>query len=128
VNCLLDTCSFLWLALQPTRLSNTAAAVLNDAENVLFFSHASAWEITLKHSAGKLSLPDTPRLWLAPRLHFFQVQPLPIEMEGLILSGELPCEHSDPFDRLLAAQAISRGFSIITPDRWFSLLGALQVW
>ncbi|MGI8602230.1 MAG: type II toxin-antitoxin system VapC family toxin [Verrucomicrobiales bacterium] len=128
MNVLLDTCTFLWLALQPNRLSEAARAAINDTGNLLFLSHVSVWEVALKHSGGKLVLPATPRLWFPPRLSFFQVQLLAIEMEAFLLSVELPRVHADPFDRLLGAQAISRGFSIVTPDPLFSLLGAASIW
>jgi PIN domain nuclease of toxin-antitoxin system len=61
---LLDTCAFLWLAGQPMKLSAPAVAAINNAQNTLFLSDVSVWEIVLKHAAGKLPLPEPPRVWL----------------------------------------------------------------
>ena len=127
MNCLLDTCVFLWLALEPTRLSKRAVEVINNAPR-RFFSSAGLMEIAIKHSAGKLPLPENPRAWAASRLAFFQVDLLPMDAEVIFLSGELPRVHSDPFDRLIAAESIHRRMPVITPDEPFSALGAKRIW
>ena len=64
VRCLLDTCTFLWYAQQPAMLSAKVRAALNDPASELFVSDVSVLEITLKHSTGKLALPDMPRIWI----------------------------------------------------------------
>lgn len=128
MNLLLDTCTFLWLAQQPSMISAGAALALNDPANELFVSDVSLWEITLKHAAGKLPLPDKPRTWLPAKLKWHQLQSLTLKREAIFLSGELPMAHSDPFDRLLAAQAIDAGMTIISPDSPLSGLGASRIW
>lgn len=128
MNFLLDTCTFLWLALPQGRLSDEATRQLNDPLNSLYLSDVSVWEITLKHSSGKLPLPATPRLWMPSRLAFYQVQPLPLTHSAIYRSGELPRTHVDPFDRLLAAQAIESGMTLLSPDLPLSLLGASRMW
>ena len=125
---LLDTCSFLWLALPQGRLSAEATRLINTASTRLFVSDASVWEICLKHTAGKLRLPDAPGKWLPSRMAFFQTQPLAISKDAIFRSGELPRVHSDPFDRLLAAQAIEEGMTILSPDKPLSKLGASRIW
>ncbi len=128
VKLLLDTCTFLWLALPQGKLSPTATGMLDDPANMLFISDASVWEISLKHAAGKLPLPDQPRKWLPRRLAFFQVQTLALTHEAFFRSGELPRIHNDPFDRLLAAHAIEEGMTILSPDQSLSMLYASRVW
>ncbi len=128
VKLLLDTCAFLWLALPQGKLSPTATSMLDDPANLLFLSDTSVWEISLKHAAGKLPLPDQPRNWLPRRLAFFQVQPLALTHSAFFRSGELPRVHSDPFDRLLAAHAIEEGMTVLSPDPPLSILGASRVW
>ena len=125
---LLDTCTFLWLALPQGRLSAEATRLMNLSASSLFLSDVSIWEICLKVSNGKLSLPDVPRLWLPSRMAYFQVEPLQIELAAIYRSGELPRVHPDPFDRLLAAQAMEEGMTILSPDVPLSLLGASRVW
>ena len=127
MNCLLDTCVFLWLAFEPARLSKRAVEAINTAPK-RFFSSAGLMEIAIKHSAGKLPLPENPRAWAASRLAFFQVDLLPLDSEVIFLSGELPRVHSDPFDRLIAAESIYHRVPVVTPDEPFSALRAQRVW
>ena len=75
---LLDTCTFLWLAAEPSKLSSTAALTLDDVANELFLSDASVWEIALKYKAGKLPLPNVPRQWVPAELLFHGVQSIPV--------------------------------------------------
>jgi PIN domain nuclease of toxin-antitoxin system len=128
VKCLLDTCTFLWLAQQPSQISAAAAAVIDDPANDLGVSEVSLMEVVLKHAAGKLPLPDVPRVWIPEKLEFHQLQPLSLTPEVIYRSGELPKMHADPFDRLLAAHAIEAGMPVLSPDRFLSLLGASRVW
>jgi PIN domain nuclease of toxin-antitoxin system len=128
VKLLLDTCTFLWLALPQGKLSPTTTRLLNDPTSALFLSDISLWEINLKHSTGKLPLPDAPRLWLPSRLAFFQIQSLALTQPAIYRSGELPPVHSDPFDRLLTAQAIEERMTLLSPDLPLSLLGASRIW
>lgn len=125
---LLDTCAFLWLAGQPNRLSTAATAAVNDPQNGLFLSDTSVWEIVLKHTAGKLPLPEPPRLWVPKQVAFFQLQPVRISPAALFTSGELPPVHLDPFDRLLAAQALVEGFRFVSPDPPFHAFGVDCLW
>lgn len=125
---LLDTCTFLWLALPQGKLSAEASRLINTPSTMLFVSDASVWEICLKHSNGKLSLPDAPRQWIPSRMAFFQTQSLGISQAAIVRSGELPPIHPDPFDRLLVAQAIESGMTILSPDTPLSSLGASRIW
>ena len=128
MNLLLDTCAFLWLAASPSKLSSPAEAAINDLSNQLYLSDVSIWEIVLKHAAGKLPLPEAPRTWIPKQTTFFQIGRQTIDPESLYRSGELPWGHRDPFDRLLAAQAIAHGLTIVTPDLPLNQLGARTCW
>jgi len=112
----------------PTRLSSPAASVINDSRTELYVSVVSIWEVVMKHSAGKLPLPGSPRLWVAEKLRYHDVQVLELTPSAIFTSGELPRIHHDPFDRLLAAQAIEEGLTILSPDIPISLLGASRMW
>ena len=125
---LLDTCALLWLAAEPKKLSAAAASKINESPSELSLSEASILEIVLKYSAGKLPLPEAPRLWIPKQLSFFQVTAIALSSETLYLAGELPKIHADPFDRLIAAESIARGFSILTPDTSIAALGAKCIW
>lgn len=125
---LLDTCTFLWLALEPGRISIAARNVINDPAVSLGLSQVSVLEIVLKYRAGKLPLPEPPASWIPTRRAFFQLDDLPITEPVLYRSGQLPDGHDDPFDRLMAAHAMETGRVLLSPDRPLSLLGASRVW
>lgn len=125
---LLDTCTFLWLAQQPSRLSAGATVALDDPAAMLWLSDVTVLEISLKHSAGKLPLPGLPRHWIPEKLSYHQLERLELGLAAIYRSGELPRGHPDPFDRLLAAQAIELGLTVLTPDLAFSRLGAARLW
>lgn len=128
MNVLLDTCTFIWLAMPQSKLSPLAIQIINDPANKLFLSDVSIWEVSLKHSAGKLPLPDVPRKWVPGQTQFHQIEGFQLDQDAIYRSGELPLVHCDPFDRLLAAQAIESGMTILSPDTPLSLLGASRVW
>lgn len=128
MNVLFDTCTFLWLAASPERISPAAKAVIEDESNALFLSDVCVWEITVKHAMGKLPLPAPPRTWVPAQAAFFQLRRLALDEAAIYLSGELPMVHRDPFDRLLAAQAQARAMVVLTPDPPFEALGARVVW
>jgi len=125
---LLDTCTFLWVSQQTTMLSKAAAAVINDPSNELHVSDVSVWEVVMKHSAGKLPMPDDPRMWIPDKFSHHKFKSLSLKQSAIYRSGELPRVHPDPFDRLLAAQAMEEGMTILSPDAPLSLLGASRVW
>lgn len=113
---LIDTCTFIWLCAEPDRLSAAATAVLDDTDNSLLLSDVSALEITLKWSAGKLTLPDSPRTWVESQVRTWSMEHVPLSREHIYRAAELPEYHRDPFDRLLVATAMTVGATIITPD------------
>lgn len=125
---LLDTCTFIWLAMPQDKLSPHACELLNDQDHEWFLSDVSQWEVVMKHSSGKLPLPAAVRDWLPSQIEFHGLKRLRLEPGEIYLSGELPRVHPDPFDRLLAAQAIMHGMTILSPDAPLSLLGASRMW
>ena len=113
---LVDTCTFLWIASDSPRLSKTAAGAFLDQNNERYLSAASAWEIGIKYASGGLPLPERPDL-LIPRIREASgIAPLNIDEESALHAARLPGLHSDPFDRMLIAQAVVHGMTILTPD------------
>lgn len=125
---LLDTCTFLWLAGAPSRLSAAATRAVNDASSVLHVSHASLWEMTLKHGAGKLALPRSPREWWAEQVDRWRIVEVALTAESLLRGSELPPHHRDPFDRVILAQAQMDGMTIVSPDALFPPYGIPVLW
>jgi PIN domain nuclease of toxin-antitoxin system len=128
MHALLDTCTFLWLAFEPERISAVARKILDDPVTVRRLSQASVLEIVLKYRAGKLPLPEAPDVWIPSRREFFQLENLPLDERVIYRSGNLPDGHDDPFDRLIAAHAIESGSTLLSPDTPLSLLGAARLW
>jgi PIN domain nuclease of toxin-antitoxin system len=106
----------VWLSAEPKRLSKKARAALDADASTLHLSDASVWEVCLKWQAKKLELPAPPRQWLAEQARVWQTERVSIELEHIHRTVELAALHCDPFDRILVAQAIERGLTIVTPD------------
>lgn len=112
---LLDTHVLLWAAGEPTRLSAAARRLLNDADNELMFSAASLWEIAIKRTLGRDDFRAEPRLLRRGLLDNGYVE-LPITSQHAVGIDALPPLHRDPFDRLLIAQALAEGITLVTSD------------
>jgi len=113
---LLDTCTLIWLATEPEKLSPASAKAIDDSDSVLLWSDVSALEVVLKWSAGKLTLPDPPRHWLERQIDAWGLECLSLRRTDIYRASELPAHHRDPFDRLLVAAALGANATILTPD------------
>lgn len=114
---LLDTCTFVWLAAEPDRLSPSARTLLDDASESLVLSDVSVWELGLKWQIGKMQLPEPPRRWVETQAAVWHLERQPVERSHMYRTTELAPIHRDPFDRLLVAQAIEHDYTLVTPDR-----------
>ena len=128
MNLLLDSCVFIWLSTSPGDLSAAAKEAINDSRSELWLSHASIWEIHLKHLAGKLALPEKPRLWFSRQMAVWNVKDWPLDLESLHSTADLPPIHKDPFDRMLAAQAKTHSLTLVSPDAVFAQYGVTVLW
>src|SRR5258708_29480977 len=128
VKLLIDTCTFLWIASDSRRLSKTAAAVFLDRNNERYLSTASVWEIAIKNAAGRLPLPERPDIFVPAIREASGIVSLEIDEESALHAGRLPGLHSDPFDRMLVAQAIVHGMTILTPDPEITQYGPRVLW
>ena len=112
---LLDTHLLLWSVGMPDRLSAEARSLLQDTDNQLSFSVASLWEIAIKRGLGRPDFQVDPRL-LRRGLTDNGYRELVITGEHTLQVDSLPPIHKDPFDRILVAQAISEGITLLTSD------------
>lgn len=113
---LLDTHLLLWAAGAPDRLSATARTLLEDEGNALLFSAASLWEVAIKRALNRPDFIVDPRL-LRRGLLDNGYEELAITSEHAVAIDGLPPIHRDPFDRLLVAQAMAEGITLISADR-----------
>jgi PIN domain nuclease of toxin-antitoxin system len=120
--------TFLWIAAGSHELSSSARRILADAENQLFLSAASVWEITVKASLGKLSLPVRADRFIAEVRRLRSIQTLPLSEAAVSHLIELPMHHRDPFDRMLVCQALEHRFPIITPDSKIARYPITVIW
>ena len=112
---LLDTQLLLWAAGQPERLSAVARKQLNNPRNELRFSAASLWEIAIKGNLGREDFRVEPRVLRRGLLDNGYAE-LPVTSQHAVSIDGLPPLHKDPFDRLLLAQALTEGITLLTGD------------
>jgi PIN domain nuclease of toxin-antitoxin system len=115
VKLLLDTHLLLWAAGQPARLPATARRLLNNPASELLFSAASLWEIAIKKALGREDFKVEPRLLRRGLLDNGWIE-LPITSQHAVGLDALWPLHKDPFDRLLLAQALTEGITLLTSD------------
>jgi PIN domain nuclease of toxin-antitoxin system len=118
VRLLLDTHALLWW-LADEGLNAEAREAITDPANLVAVSAASAWEISIKKALGKLAAPDD----LEQQVQTGGFVSLPISIAHAIAAGRLPRHHDDPFDRMLIAQALAEGLTIVTRDKRFDDYG-----
>lgn len=116
---LLDTHILLWAAGQDDRLSPAARRLLERPGNELVFSAASLWEVALKRQGGKSDFGAEPAVLRRTLLESGYVE-LPITGIHAAATSTLPPIHKDPFDRLLLAQAMTEGMTLVTADKVLS--------
>jgi PIN domain nuclease of toxin-antitoxin system len=128
VNLLLDAHAFLWFVDADARLSARAKSLIEDPANRKFVSIATCWEIAIKVGLGKLNLGE-PAATFVPRelaANLFDI--LPIELAHATFVETLPHHHRDPFDRLVAAQALIEKMPLVSVDVAFDPYGVRRLW
>ncbi len=119
MNYLLDTHVLVDLLIAPQRVAQAVRRVLGDSLNDVVVSAVSGWEIAIKTSVGKLSLPED----LETELLRAGISLVDITLADGLRAGALPRHHNDPFDRMLVAQAQRRGMTLVTRDAMLAAYG-----
>ena len=122
MNLLLDTHVLIWWD-EGRRLTRAARHAIETADTV-YVSAASAWEVAIKASLGKIDV----RARFADAVGDYGFEELPISIEHADAVRSLPLHHRDPFDRLLVAQALVEGLALVTRDPALGPYGVSLVW
>jgi PIN domain nuclease of toxin-antitoxin system len=119
---LLDTCALLWLAHEQNKINQEVLEWINESP-VVYASAISAFEIGLKHKAGKLYLPVPPRKWFQEILEHHNITVVNLNDEICVKATELPDIHKDPCDRFIIATALNMQLPVVTADKRFNAYG-----
>jgi len=117
---LLDTHIFIWWVDEPEKLSAAAISALEDEANELLLNVASVWEMQIKIQLGKLKLSLPLKELVNNQQDANDLRVSPVALTHVLALDSLPFRHKDPFDRLLIAQCIAEGLTIVTADSQFS--------
>ena len=128
MNYLLDTHVFLWMAAEPERLSLTVREIVEQDTNNLFLSAASAWEVSLLWKIGRIELREEPSTFVHIAIHSLGITPLAIGFDTAMTAATLPFIHRDPFDRILVAEAIKNGLTLLSKDQIIPRLYVENEW
>ena len=124
---LLDTHVLLWVIGDPSRLSRSAEDVLADVGTEVLVSAVTAWELATKHRIGKLPEAEPILEAYDVQLRELRAQELPVSARHALLGGGMTWAHQDPFDRLLAAQAVLESVPLVTRDPAFGEVPGVRV-
>jgi PIN domain nuclease of toxin-antitoxin system len=128
VKVLLDTHALLWAILSPSTLSRKASAVIADESNIILVSAASAWEIATKVRLGKLPGAEILEREFLDVVDDAGYTLLAIDAASALRAGRLTSDHRDPFDRILAAQALAQDIPILSTDTKLDTFGIRRLW
>jgi PIN domain nuclease of toxin-antitoxin system len=125
---LLDTHAFIWWIEDSPRLSTNAKKLLENLENECFLSLASCWELAIKSSIGKIKLTLPIRDFIPQHLAANDFKQLSISFRHIARVESLEFHHRDPFDRLIAAQALEEKMILFSVDKVFDYYGVERIW
>jgi PIN domain nuclease of toxin-antitoxin system len=125
---LLDTCTVIWATLSPSSLSQQARETITDESNVILVSAACAWEIATKVRVGKLPGAEKLERDYLEVMEAAGYTQLAIDARSALRAGRLVAEHRDPFDRMIAAQALALDVPVLSPDAQLDQFGVRRMW
>ena len=128
MNLLLDTHALLWWLYDDPKLSRKARAAIENPDQRILVSSASAWEIATKVRIGKLPEVGDVAEKLSAYLRRERFEALPISLDHALAAGSLPGPHRDPFDRMLIAQARMEKLRVVSIDAVFKQYAVPLLW
>jgi PIN domain nuclease of toxin-antitoxin system len=128
VRVLLDTHTLLWSTVSPASLSHRVAEIVADPLNEIFVSAATAWEIATKVRLGKLPGAEGIERDFLALMEGAGYTLVSIDAESALRAGRLSGDHGDPFDRIIAAQALAMDIPVISTDAKLDSFGVRRIW
>lgn len=126
---LLDTQTVLWMITTDGRRVSPAARERITTPGIeLYVSHATGWEVAVKHGIGKLSLPEDPEVFFNRQMAANRLRWLPASVTSMFAAGRLPLHHKDPFDRLIVAQCLRFDLPLVSSDEQLDAYGIRRIW
>lgn len=127
---LLDTHTFLWWVSDQGRMGRSATECISSGRNEIYVSVVTAWEIAIKKKLGRLGVPDALFDFMQTHIAKNGFRALPVDLHHATGVQSLPDvpRHKDPFDRLLACQALTEKMALISSDRAFDHYGVERIW
>ena len=114
---LLDTHAFLWFVTDNDKLSSNARSIIKNSNNEVYFSAASAWEMSIKVRLGRLTIEEELEPFIIKQLSENNFSTLSITIFHSIYTSKLPDIHKDPFDRMIIAQSQVEDMPLISKDK-----------
>lgn len=125
---MLDTHALLWAKISPAALSREASAIIADEFNEILVSAASAWEIATKVRLGRLARAEEFENEFVASINESGYTLVAIDAEVALRAGRLSASHKDPFDRVIAAQALSYDIPVLSADAKLDKFGIRRIW
>jgi PIN domain nuclease of toxin-antitoxin system len=125
---LVDTHILIWAGLAPARIGKRATTILANRSNEVYVSAASAWEIATKVRLGKLPGAEQLERDFIDSVQDAGYTLLSITAATALRAGRLPGDHRDPFDRMIAAQALAEDIPVLSNDSQLDSFGITRIW
>ncbi len=125
---LLDTHTLLWAFLSPIQLSRPSTEIIADHANTILVSPVSAWEIATKVRKGQLPQAEKLERAFTDKVKEAGYELTCISVENALRAGRFTGSHRDPFDRILAAQALAMDIPILSTDKELDAFGVRRIW
>jgi PIN domain nuclease of toxin-antitoxin system len=125
---LLDTQAFLWFIMGDPRTSHKVRSLIEDKSHEKVLSAVTPWEIAIKVGLKKLVLNEPFDVVIPREINSGGFSWLSIELRHTVVVATLPNHHRDPFDRMLAAQALVEAMPILSVDPALDAYGVTRIW
>lgn len=128
---LLDTCTFLWLSVDPKRIPQRTYETILSGETEVLLSPVVPWELAIKcakHGESAIRIEGPVERFVSDSVAAYRLIGITITIDDTLRAAALPPHHRDPFDRMLIAQALAEDIAIATPDPAFAPYGVRLLW